>query len=45
MNNLEKIKEMIKTGAAHLNAFGITSSQSDDYSTFREIPFEIINEK
>ena len=40
----EEIKEMMKAGAASLNAFGITSCHSDDYSAFREIPFETINE-
>ena len=40
----EEIKEMIKAGAKHLNAFGITSSQSDDYGVYREIPFETVNE-
>ncbi|MBP5280307.1 MAG: amidohydrolase family protein, partial [Erysipelotrichaceae bacterium] len=40
----ETIKEMIRTGARSLNGFGITSCQSDDYSSFRQIPFETINE-
>lgn len=40
----EEIKEMIKAGSKSLNSFGITSSQSDDYCVFREIPFEVINE-
>jgi predicted amidohydrolase YtcJ len=40
----EEIKEMIKASSRALNAFGITSSQSDDYSVFRKIPFEVINE-
>ena len=39
-----QIKEMIKAAASSLNSFGITSSQSDDYCVFREIPFELINE-
>jgi predicted amidohydrolase YtcJ len=40
----EELKEMIIAGAKALNAFGITSCQSDDYSSYREIPFETINE-
>ena len=40
----EEIKEMIILACKSLNAFGITSAQSDDYCVFREIPFEIINE-
>ena len=40
----EGLKEMIRSGARALNSFGITSSQSDDYCVFREIPFETVNE-
>ena len=40
----EEIKKMLVSGARSLNSFGITSSQSDDYFVFREIPFETINE-
>ncbi|MBQ2657541.1 MAG: amidohydrolase, partial [Erysipelotrichaceae bacterium] len=40
----EGLKEMIRSGAKALNSFGITSSQSDDYCVFREIPFETVNE-
>ena len=40
----EEIKKMMMTASAELNRFGITSSQSDDYGVFREIPFERINE-
>ena len=39
-----EIKEMIVTACKALNSYGITSSQSDDYGVFREIPFEVINE-
>ena len=40
----DEIKEMIRSSSRFLNSFGITSCQSDDYSTFRQIPFELINE-
>ena len=40
----EEIKKMLISGARSLNSFGITSSQSDDYCVFREIPFETVNE-
>ncbi|MBO4919262.1 MAG: amidohydrolase [Erysipelotrichaceae bacterium] len=42
--NKEEIKQMILASCAKLNSFGITSSQSDDYGVYREIPFETINE-
>ena len=35
---------MIQAGAAALNAYGITSCQTDDYCVYRQIPFETINE-
>ena len=38
-----EIKEMIVTACKALNSYGITSSQSDDYCVFREIPFVYIN--
>lgn len=40
----EEIKEMIRLAAKALNAYGITSVQSDDYSVFRRIPFEVVND-
>ena len=40
----DEIKQMIKSSSAFLNSFGITSSQSDDYSSFRQLPFEVIND-
>ena len=40
----KQLKEMISSGAKALNSFGITSSQTDDYCVFREIPFETVNE-
>ncbi len=40
----KNIKEMLKAGAAALNAYGITSCQTDDYCVFRQVPYETINE-
>ena len=40
----EELKKMIEAGAKALNAYGITSCQSDDYCVFRELPFEVFNE-
>ncbi len=39
----EELKEMIYEGCKALNSYGITSSQSDDYCVFREVPFEVVN--
>ncbi|MBR3168599.1 MAG: amidohydrolase [Erysipelotrichaceae bacterium] len=40
----EELKEMIRLACRALNSYGITSSQTDDYCVFREIPFETVNE-
>ena len=40
----EEIKTMIEKACDSLNSFGITSSQSDDYCVWRQIPYEAINE-
>ncbi len=40
----EEIKQMIRSSCRFLNSFGITSSQSDDYSSFRQVDPEVINE-
>ena len=40
----DSLKDMIIASQRSLNSFGITSSHSDDYSTFRKIPFDVINE-
>lgn len=40
----EDLKEMIRRACTALNAYGITSVQSDDYCVFRELPFETIND-
>ena len=40
----EEIKDMIRRACRALNAYGITSVQTDDYSTFRGVPFETVND-
>ena len=40
----EELKQYIKLACKALNGYGVTSSQTDDYSTFRSVPFETINE-
>ena len=40
----EEIKAMIRRACRALNAFGVTSVQSDDYSAFRGVPFETVND-
>ena len=39
----EEIKEMIRLACRSLNAYGITSVQTDDYCTFPGVPFETVN--
>ena len=40
----EDLKEMIKAACRALNAYGITSVQSDDYGAFPGIPAETVND-
>ena len=40
----DEIKEMIRLACGMLNAYGVTSVQTDDYSLFREVPYETVNE-
>ena len=40
----ESLKDMLRLAMAEVNRYGITSVQSDDYSTFRSIPWRQINE-
>lgn len=40
----ESLKEMILLAMSEANRYGITSVQTDDYSTFRGIPWQLINE-
>ena len=38
-----ELKDMIRLACRTLNAYGITSAQSDDYSLFRAVPYETVN--
>ena len=40
----EALKEMLLLAMAEVNRYGITSVQTDDYSTFRGVPWQLINE-
>ena len=39
----EALKDMIRTASRKLNTYGVTSSQTDDYSTFWSVPWQEIN--
>ena len=39
----EALKDMIRTASRKLNSYGVTSSQTDDYSTFWNVPWQEIN--
>ncbi len=39
-----ELKQMIRAACRTLNAYGVTSSQSDDYCVFRGLPWAKINE-
>lgn len=41
--NRETLKDMIRLACRKLNSYGITSSQSDDYCVFPNVPWEEIN--
>lgn len=38
------LKDMIRSACKQLNSYGITSCQTDDYCTFRNVPWQEINE-
>lgn len=40
----EDIKDMLRRAIRAVHAYGITGVQSDDYSTFRGVPWQIINQ-
>lgn len=40
----ETLKNYIRSACKALNSYGVTSSQSDDYCVFREIPWKVVNE-
>ena len=40
----DELKDMIRLAQKALNSYGVTSVQTDDYSVFRTIPYEEVNE-
>lgn len=40
----EQLKDWIRLSCKALNSYGITSSQTDDYSNFRTVPWQWVNE-
>ncbi|MDO5416998.1 MAG: amidohydrolase, partial [Lachnospiraceae bacterium] len=40
----ETLKNLIRTACRALNAYGVTSSQTDDYCLFRKVPWKTVNE-
>ena len=40
----DELKELIRLACGMLNAYGVTSVQTDDYGLFREVPYETVNE-
>jgi len=40
----EDIKNMIRAACKGLNSYGVTSSQSDDYCVFTNLPWQAVNE-
>jgi len=42
--NKEDVKNMIRAACAALNAYGVTSSQTDDYCAFLSLPWQVVNE-
>lgn len=40
----EELKQMILNACQALNAYGITSCQSDDYCVFHQVPWQTVNE-
>ena len=40
----EDLKDMIRLACKALNAYGVTSSQTDDYCLYRAIPWQTVNE-
>lgn len=40
----EEVKEMILAACRALNAYGVTSSQTDDYCAFHNVPWTLVNE-
>lgn len=42
--NKERVKELILLSCKSLNTYGVTSSQTDDYCVFQNLPWQVINE-
>ena len=42
--NKDEIKDMIRIACKALNAYGVTSSQTDDYCVYRAVPWQTVNE-
>ena len=42
--NKEEVKDMIRRACRALNAYGVTSSQSDDYCVFNGLSWQTVNE-
>lgn len=40
----DKIKHMLSLAIRSLNSYGVTSSQTDDYCVFRDVPWQTVNE-
>ncbi len=40
----ETIKDYIRAACKGLNAYGVTSSQTDDYCVFRELHYDVVND-
>lgn len=40
----EELKGMIRAACGALNAYGVTSSQSDDYCVFASVPWQTVNQ-
>lgn len=40
----ETLKEMIRAACKALNGYGVTSSQTDDYCVFRQVPWQVVND-
>ncbi len=39
-----EIKEMLRLAGRNANAYGVTSVQTDDYCTYRNVPWQLIND-
>lgn len=40
----EEVKDMLRSACKALNAYGVTSSHSDDYCVFQNLPWQTVNE-